>query len=80
MIRKQQTKREQTYPVCLHAVEKYERLESINKKWLIMKGMIKKQQVKNEQIKRKQTCPVCFVKVLNSKKTSSRLLKSISTK
>ena len=66
MIGKQQAKREQTHPVCLHAVEKYE--------------MIKKQQVKNEQIKRKQTCSVCFVKVLNAKKTSSGLLKNFSRK
>ena len=29
MIAKQQAKREQTYPVCLHTVEKYEKVESI---------------------------------------------------
>ena len=66
VVGKQQAKREQTHPVCLHAVEKYE--------------IIKKQQVKNEQIKRKQTCSACFVKVLNSQKTSSRLLKIILRK
>ena len=27
---KQQSKREQTHPVCLHAVEKCEKVESIN--------------------------------------------------
>ena len=27
---KQYSKREQTYPVCLHEVEKYEKVESVN--------------------------------------------------
>ena len=27
---KQQAKREQSHPVCLHAVEKYERVENVN--------------------------------------------------
>ena len=30
VIAKQQSKRELTYPVCLHAAEKYEKVESIN--------------------------------------------------
>ena len=30
MITKQQAKREQTHPVCLHAVEKYEKVENVN--------------------------------------------------
>ena len=30
VIPKQQAKREQTHPVCLHAVEKYEKVENIN--------------------------------------------------
>ena len=55
MIPKQQAKRVQTHPVYLHAVEKYEKVESI------IHRMIKKQQVKTEQIKRKQICSVCFV-------------------
>ena len=29
VIAKQQSKREQTHPVCLHAVEKYEKVESV---------------------------------------------------
>ena len=29
MIAEQQAKTEQTHPVCLHAVEKYEKVESI---------------------------------------------------
>ena len=32
MIGKKRAKREQTHPVCLHEVEKYERVESINTK------------------------------------------------
>ena len=28
-LKKQKAKREQTHPVCLHAVEKYEKLESV---------------------------------------------------
>ena len=30
MITKQQLKREQSYPVCLYAVEKSEKVESVN--------------------------------------------------
>ena len=30
VIAKQQLKREQTHPVCLHAAEKYEKVESID--------------------------------------------------
>ena len=30
MIAKKQLKREQTYHVCLHATEKYEKVESVN--------------------------------------------------
>ena len=30
VVAKQQSKREQTHPVRLHAVEKYEKMESIN--------------------------------------------------
>ena len=57
MIAKQHAKKEQTYPVCLHAMEKYEKVESINTQ------IITKQRVKNEQIKGKQTCIVSLVKV-----------------
>ena len=32
MIEKQQAKRELTHPVCLHAVEKLQKVESINTK------------------------------------------------
>ena len=57
MIAKQRAKREQTHPVCLHAMEKDKKVDSVNthndyetasKKWTD---------------KRKQTCPPCFVKV-----------------
>ena len=30
MIAKQQVKREQIHPVCLHAVEKYEKVKNVN--------------------------------------------------
>ena len=30
MIAKQQAKREHTHPVCLYAVEKYEKVENVN--------------------------------------------------
>ena len=30
MIAKQHAKREQTHPVCLHTIEKYEKVESVN--------------------------------------------------
>ena len=30
VIAKQQQKREQTHPVCSHAAEKYEKVESVN--------------------------------------------------
>ena len=32
MIAKQQATREQTHPVCLHAMEKYEKMENIGTK------------------------------------------------
>ena len=57
MTAKQWAKREQTHPVCLQAMEKYEKLESVNtnngykrtsKKWADKKKTI--------------TCSVCFVK------------------
>ena len=56
MIVKQQAKTEQAHPVCLHAVEKNEKVEISNAK-------IDSKQVKYEQIKRKQTCSLSFVKV-----------------
>ena len=31
VIAKQQVKRKQSHPVCLHAVEKYEKVENVNK-------------------------------------------------
>ena len=60
VITKQKAKREQTHPVCLHAVEKYKKLESINTQ-NEYKTMKKKK--KKDQIKRKQTFSVCFVSV-----------------
>ena len=69
MIVKRQAKKEQTHPVCLHAVEKYEKLKNVNaendyktasKKWA----------------DKKKTDYLC----LNSKKTSSRSFKRVSKK
>ena len=54
MIAKQQQIKEQTYPVCLHIVEKYEKVTTITQ--------TTEKQVKNEQIKRKQTCSLCVCK------------------
>ena len=31
---KQQAEREQTYPMCLNAVAKYKKVESVNTQWL----------------------------------------------
>ena len=31
VIANQHAKRKQTYPVCLHAMEKYKKIESVNK-------------------------------------------------
>ena len=45
----------------LHAVEKYEKVESVNTQWFWKKKKGKKK--KNKNIKRKQTCSVYFVKV-----------------
>ena len=47
MITKQQSKREQAHPVCLQAVEKYEKVESVNTQ------NDYETSTKNEQIKRK---------------------------
>ena len=57
VIAEQQSKREQTHPVCSCAVENMKRWRALTCR------MITKQQVKNEQIKRKQTCSLCFVNV-----------------
>ena len=64
MIAKQQVKREQTHPVCLHAVEKYEKVENV---------MITKQ-VKKEQIKRKQTYYLCFVIVFKFQENKFKIV------
>ena len=72
----QKSKREQTHLACLHAAEKYGKVESVNTQNDLVT-------VKNEQIKRKQTCSLCFVIVLmclNSKKAISRTFKRISRK
>ena len=50
MIAKQRAKREQTHPVCSHAVEKYEKMESVNP------HNDYKTTSKKSQINRNQTC------------------------
>ena len=69
MIAKQRAKRERAHPGCLHAVEKYEKVESVN-----IHRMIMKSRVKNEQIKRKQTCSVCFVNVSKSQENDFKIV------
>ena len=72
MIAKKQAKREQTHPVCLHAVEKYKKVNTQNDY-----QKTSEETKHNTNIKRKQTYSVGFV---NSKKTSSRSFKRISRK
>ena len=50
MIAKQQANKEQTHPVCLQAVEKYEKVENV------IHRMILKQPVKNEKENRFVLC------------------------
>ena len=58
MIRKERAKREQTHHVCLHAVEKYEKVNTQNDN-----ETTSKQPKHNTNISRKQTCSVGFVSV-----------------
>ena len=62
IIAKQQSKREQTHPVCLPVVESMKRWRAL------VHRMIRKQQGKNEEIKRKQTRSLCFVNVFKFQK------------
>ena len=57
VIAKQQAKKEQSHPVCSHAVIS-------TKMWgTLIQNIITKQRVKDEQIKRKETCSWCLVNV-----------------
>ena len=71
MIAKQQAKGEQTYPVFLNAVEKYDKVENTN-----TQNDYKITQ--KRQIKR--TYSLCFVNVFEFKERKSRLFKRISRK
>ena len=62
MIVKQQAKREQTHLMCLHAMEKYKKVENIN-----TQNDYETTSKKNEQIKRKQMCSVCFALCIEKK-------------
>ena len=57
MIVKQRAKREQTHPVCLHTVQKYEKVESVNTQNNYETTSEKRTD------KKKKTSSVCFVKV-----------------
>ena len=61
-------KGEQTQPEFLHAVGKYENVESINTQNHY------KTRVKNEEIKRKQICSVSFVKVFKFQENKFKIL------
>ena len=74
VIAKQQAKREQSHPVCWHAVEKYENMENVNTQYDY------KATRKKWADKKKTDLPVVFFKCLNSMKTSSRSFKIISGK
>ena len=69
ILGKQQSKREQTHPVCLHKVEKYEKLESVNIQDY-------KTASKNEQIRRKQTCSLCFVNVFKFQENKFKIVQN----
>ena len=75
VIAKQKTKREQTHPECLHAMEKYENVESVN---------TQNEYKTTSKIwtgKKKIDLFFGFVNIcLNSMKTNSRLFKRISRK
>ena len=53
---KQQAKWEQTYHVCLHALEKYEKVESIN--------TLNDYTITGKKWTDKKTCSVCFVNMI----------------
>ena len=70
MIAKQQSKREQTHPVCLHEMEKYKKVESVN----TQNDHETTDKKKNEQI-RKQTCSLCFVNVFKFQENKFKIVK-----
>ena len=69
MIAKQQVKKEQTHPVCLHAVEKYEKVNKQNDY-----ETTSKQAKHNTNIKRKQTYSVGFVKVFKFQENKVKIV------
>ena len=70
MIAKQQAKREQTHPVCLHAVEKYEKEEIANTQ------NDYETTSKNEEIKRKQSCSVSCGKVFKFEENKFKIVQN----
>ena len=75
VIAKQQSKREQTHPLYLHAAEKYEKVESVNTH--------SNYETVSKKLRDKKRTDLFFVfceMCLNSKKTISRSFKRISWK
>ena len=70
MIAKQQSKREQTHPVCLHKMEKYKKVESVN----TQNDYETTDKKKNEQIRRKQTCSLCSVNVFKFQENKFKIV------
>ena len=71
VIAKQQSKREQAHPVCLQEVQKYKKVESVNKTLNDYETLSKKWTDKKADL------IFVFRKCLNHKKTSSRYFERI---
>ena len=69
MIRKQRAKREQTHHVCLHAIGKYEKVNTQDDY-----ETTSKQTKHNTNISRKQTCSVGFVKVFKFQENKFKIV------
>ena len=69
MIAKKQAKGEQTYHVCLHAMEKYEKVSTQNDNETTIR-----QTKRNTNIKRKQTCSVGFLKVFKFQENKFKIV------
>ena len=69
VIAKQWAKREQTHPVCLHAVEKYKKVNTQNDY-----QKTSEETKHNTNIKRKQTYSVGFVKVFKFQENKFKII------
>ena len=70
MIVKQRAKREQTHPVCLHTVQKYEKVESVNTQNNYETTSEKRTD------KKKKTSSVCFVKVIKFQENKFKIVQN----